>query len=75
MVLKAEAREKERMREENRKQRKLETAFRSLLKEIDVDYKSNWDDVRGQIENHQAFQAITLESERLRIFTVRAIYY
>lgn len=74
-MLKAEAREKERMREENRKQRKLETAFRSLLKEIDVDYKSNWDDVRGQIENHQAFQAITLESERLRIFKVIAIYY
>lgn len=63
------------MREENRKQRKLETAFRSLLKEIDVDYKSNWDDVRGQIENHQAFQAITLESERLRIFKVMTIYY
>lgn len=37
---------------------------------MDVDYKSNWDDVRGQIENHQAFQAITLESERLRIFKV-----
>ncbi|CAI6348543.1 unnamed protein product [Macrosiphum euphorbiae] len=67
-VEKAEARERERLREENRRQRKLETAFRSLLKEMDVDYKSNWDDVRGQIENHQAFQAITLESERLRIF-------
>uniref|UniRef100_A0A2H8TYT3 Pre-mRNA-processing factor 40 B n=1 Tax=Melanaphis sacchari TaxID=742174 RepID=A0A2H8TYT3_9HEMI len=67
-IEKAEGREKERLREENRRQRKLETAFRSLLKEMDVDYKSNWDDVRGQIENHQAFQAITLESERLRIF-------
>ncbi|XP_001950893.1 pre-mRNA-processing factor 40 homolog B isoform X1 [Acyrthosiphon pisum] len=67
-VDKAEARERERLREENRRQRKLETAFRSLLKEMDVDYKSDWDDVRGQIENHQAFQAITLESERLRIF-------
>lgn len=66
----AEAREKERLREENRRQRKLEIAFRSLLKEMDVDYKSDWDDVRGQIENHQAFQAITLESERLRIFKV-----
>ncbi|VVC43795.1 Hypothetical protein CINCED_3A020008 [Cinara cedri] len=65
---KAEGREKERLREENRKQRKLETSFRSLLKDIDVDYKSNWDTVRGQIENQQAFQAITLESERLRIF-------
>lgn len=42
---------------------------------MDVDYKSNWDDVRGQIENHQAFQAITLESERLRIFKVMSIIY
>jgi len=37
---------------------------------MDVDYKSDWYDVRGQIENHQAFLAITLESERLRIFKV-----
>lgn len=41
---------------------------------MDVDYKSNWDDVRGQIENHQAFQAITLESERLRIFKVMFVF-
>lgn len=63
------------MREEGRRQRKLETAFRSLLKEMDVDYKSEWDDVRGNIENHQAFQAITLESERLRIFKVMFVYF
>jgi len=63
------------LREENRRQRKLETAFRSLLKEMDVDYKSNWDDVCGHIENHQAFQAITLESERLRIFKVNNIVF
>lgn len=37
---------------------------------MDVDYKSDWDELRSQIENHQAFQAITLESERLRIFKV-----
>lgn len=42
---------------------------------MDVDYKSNWDDVCGHIENHQAFQAITLESERLRIFKVNNIVF
>ncbi|XP_050432736.1 pre-mRNA-processing factor 40 homolog B [Adelges cooleyi] len=68
LVEKAEAREKERLREETRRQRKLETAFRALLKEMDVDYKSDWDELRPKIENDQAFQAINLESERLRIF-------
>lgn len=37
---------------------------------MDVNYKCEWDDVRGLIENDQAFQAITLESERIRIFKV-----
>lgn len=40
-----------------------------------MDYKSNWDNVRGQIENQQAFQAITLESERLRIFKVMYTFF
>jgi pre-mRNA-processing factor 40 len=37
-----------------------------------VDYTSNWDDVRAKLEGEPAFEAITLESERVRIFKVDA---
>lgn len=50
--------------------KKLEASFKSLLKAISVDYTSNWDDVRSKLEGQSAFEAITLESERVRIFKV-----
>ncbi|KAL0274675.1 UNVERIFIED_CONTAM: hypothetical protein PYX00_002747 [Menopon gallinae] len=65
---KAEAREKERIKEEARKLRKLENAFKNLLRQHEIDYKTEWTDIRGQLENEEAFTAITLESERIRIF-------
>lgn len=65
---KAEAREKERLKEEVRKLRKLENAFKNLLRQHEIDYRTEWLDIRGQLENEEAFQAITLESERVRIF-------
>ncbi|XP_066595875.1 pre-mRNA-processing factor 40 homolog A [Prorops nasuta] len=68
LLEKAEAREKERVKEETRKFKKLETSFKTLLKTLDVDYQMSWDDVRGKIEEEADFKAITLESERVRIF-------
>ncbi|KDR11070.1 pre-mRNA-processing factor 40 homolog B isoform X1 [Zootermopsis nevadensis] len=65
---KAEARERERLKEEARRLKKLEASFKSLLKAVSVDYMSNWDDVRAKLEGQSAFEAITLESERVRIF-------
>nr|CAD7403926.1 unnamed protein product [Timema poppensis] len=65
---KAEARERERLKEEARRLKRLEAGFKSLLKSYDIDYNSSWDDTRTKIEGESAFEAITLESERVRIF-------
>ncbi|XP_076360616.1 pre-mRNA processing factor 40 isoform X2 [Tachypleus tridentatus] len=70
LLEKAEAREKERLREEARKQRRLESGFRSMLKNAvpPVDSSSEWEKVRKQFEKEHAFENITLESERVRLF-------
>lgn len=68
LLEKAEAREKERVKEETRKFKKLESGFKNLLKTLGVDYQMTWDDVRVKIEEEPDFKAISLESERLRIF-------
>lgn len=68
LLEKAEAREKERVKEETRKFKKLETGFKNLLKTFNVDYQMTWEDVRSKIQDEQDFKAVTLETERLRIF-------
>jgi len=65
---KAEAKERERIKEELRKGKKLETAFRNLLNERSVGEESTWEDVRGNLEGDAAFEAIAQEYERVRIF-------
>ncbi|XP_042901270.1 pre-mRNA-processing factor 40 homolog B isoform X1 [Parasteatoda tepidariorum] len=70
LLEKAEAREKERQKEEARKQRRLENAFRSMLKNAvpSVDSTVEWSQVRRQFENEAPFENITVESERVRLF-------
>lgn len=68
LLEKAEAREKERVKEETRKFKKLESGFKNLLKTLGVDYQMSWEDVRVKIEEEPDFKGISLESERLRIF-------
>ena len=61
---------KERLKEEARRLKKLEASFKSLLKAFSVDYTSNWEDLRAKLEGEPAFEAFTLESERVRVFKV-----
>ncbi|XP_053374392.1 pre-mRNA-processing factor 40 homolog B-like isoform X4 [Mercenaria mercenaria] len=70
LIEKAEAREKERLKEEARKLRKLETAFKNMLQEASpqIEQDNKWEDVRSRFENESAFEAITLESERIRLY-------
>ena len=51
LVEKAEAREKERIREENKKQKKLDNAFKAMLKAATppIDANAVWDDVRHSL--------------------------
>ncbi|XP_037789191.1 LOW QUALITY PROTEIN: pre-mRNA-processing factor 40 homolog A-like [Penaeus monodon] len=68
LIEKAEAREKERLKEEARKMRRLEAGLRSALKSIGVDSGSTWEDVRPRVQHLPAFTAVTIEAERIRIF-------
>jgi pre-mRNA-processing factor 40 len=72
--LQAEAREKERLKEETRKQRKMESGFKTLLKSSDIDYETSWDEARAKLEGDPAFDSIMLESERIRIYKVCLIF-
>ncbi|KAF7997587.1 hypothetical protein HCN44_006158 [Aphidius gifuensis] len=67
-AIRVESNEKERIKEENKKMKKLETGLKQLLKNIDVDYQANWDDVKLKIENENDYQAIKSESDRIKIF-------
>lgn len=68
LLEKAEAREKERVKEETRKYKKLEASFKNLLKNLEINLQVTWEDVRSKIEEEPDFKAVTLESERVRIF-------
>lgn len=70
LLEKAEAREKERVKEEARKQRRLEIAFCNLLRNSSppIEPGMKWEEVRELFESEPAFEAIALESERIRLF-------
>ena len=72
MSVQAEARDKEKMKEENRRMKKLENAFRALLKTNEIDHVAVWEESRSKLEGDAAFDSITLESERVRIFKVNS---
>ncbi|XP_077339412.1 pre-mRNA-processing factor 40 homolog B isoform X1 [Lithobates pipiens] len=70
LLEKAEARERERGKEEARKLRRKEAAFKSMLKQAapPLEGDSSWDDVRERFVGDSAFNQITVESERIRLF-------
>ncbi|ETE64084.1 Pre-mRNA-processing factor 40-like B, partial [Ophiophagus hannah] len=70
LLEKAEAREREREKEETRKMRRKEAAFKSMLRLAAPPLEPNtaWDEVRERFVNNIAFEQITLESERIRLF-------
>jgi len=67
---KAQMKEKERLKEEARKQKRLESNFKQLLKtKFDsLTEQSKWEDVKGQIENDNDYLALSLEADRIRLF-------
>ncbi|XP_042307615.1 pre-mRNA-processing factor 40 homolog B isoform X2 [Sceloporus undulatus] len=70
LLEKAEAREREREKEETRKMRRKEAAFKSMLRQAapPLEPSTPWDEVRERFVNNIAFEQITLESERIRLF-------
>uniref|UniRef100_A0A673LPZ3 Pre-mRNA-processing factor 40 homolog A n=1 Tax=Sinocyclocheilus rhinocerous TaxID=307959 RepID=A0A673LPZ3_9TELE len=70
LLEKAEAREREREKEEARKMKRKEAVFKSMLKQATppLEPEATWEGVRERFLKEAAFEDITLESERKRIF-------
>ncbi|XP_069086622.1 pre-mRNA-processing factor 40 homolog B isoform X2 [Pleurodeles waltl] len=70
LLEKAEAREREREKDEARKLRRREAAFKTMLKQVvpSLEPSSNWEDVRERFIRDPSFDQITLESERIRLY-------
>ena len=61
-MFQAELKEKDRLRDEAKKLKRLETSFRTLLSDKfgeDITPESQWEDIVGKIENESAFKAVT----------------
>jgi hypothetical protein len=71
VVLQAEAREKERVKEESKRLKKLELNFKNLLRDLNVDYELSWDEVKPKLENEEEYLAFSSESDRIKIYKVR----
>ncbi|XP_012685783.1 pre-mRNA-processing factor 40 homolog A isoform X2 [Clupea harengus] len=70
LLEKAEAREREREKEEARKMKRKEATFKSMLKQATPPLEPDvtWEEARERFLKEPAFEDVTLESERKRIF-------
>merc|ERR1711868_304391 len=67
LLEKAESREKERQKEENKKLKKIELELRELFMDYNSDEKTSWEEVRLHIMDKEAFLAVT-EDQATKIF-------
>lgn len=70
LLEKAEMKEKEKNKEETRKQKKLENSYKSLLREYGITHLDDWENVKAKIEDNPAFDCISNETDKIRIFKV-----
>ncbi|CAL8106225.1 unnamed protein product [Calicophoron daubneyi] len=69
LLEKAHGRERERQRDDARRLRKLEQNFCDMLSSADfIGPETTWEQVRDRFSDNPAFQALSLESERIRVF-------
>merc|ERR1712126_609908 len=67
LLEKAESKEKERQKEESKKLKKIEVELREYFTSMNVDEKSDWDEIRLQIMDKEEFMAIT-EDQAQKMF-------
>merc|ERR1712228_6397 len=67
LLEKAESKEKERQKEENKKLKKIELELRELFMDYNSDEKTSWEEVRLHIMDKEAFLAVT-EDQAIKIF-------
>ncbi|XP_056643050.1 pre-mRNA-processing factor 40 homolog A isoform X1 [Diorhabda sublineata] len=65
---KAEVKEKERQKEENKRIKKLEISFKALLKEMNIDFEQSWEEVKTKLEKEEEYLAFESDSERQRVY-------
>jgi pre-mRNA-processing factor 40 len=68
LLEKAELKEKERLKEEQRKLKKLEQNFKGLLKRYEVNETSEYEAMKEKMSTDEAFIVLKEESERQRVF-------
>jgi pre-mRNA-processing factor 40 len=65
---KADAKHKEKQREEQKKIKKLESSFKNIFKKIDINQDTKYEDILNRIETEEAFTKIPTDNDRQRIF-------
>lgn len=69
LLEKAEARNKEKMKEESKAQKKIESSFKWALSEANVDHQLPWSEVKEKLDlEAPEFAAVPNEEDRLRIY-------
>lgn len=71
LLEKAEVREKERIKEETKRIKKLENGFKNLLRETNFNYDLPWDEAKLKLENEEEYIAFNSDGERSRVYKVR----
>jgi hypothetical protein len=66
----AEAKAKERLKEQAKKLKILAQDLIILFKGLDITYQTKWEEIRPKVENTEAFLAIESESDRKKVFDV-----
>ena len=67
----AESKAKERAKDEAKKNKALTQDLHNLLREMNVDIRTNYEEIREQLVDKEAFIAVESEEERKKIFEVR----
>ncbi|XP_048522070.1 pre-mRNA-processing factor 40 homolog A isoform X2 [Dendroctonus ponderosae] len=68
LLEKAEMKEKERLKEETKRMKKLENAFKNLLKELNVDFEKPWEEIKAKVENENEYKAFGSDSDAQRVY-------
>ncbi|XP_030036228.1 pre-mRNA-processing factor 40 homolog A [Manduca sexta] len=69
LLEKAEAKKKERQKEESKAQKKIESAFKWALSEANIDHLLSWTEVKEKIDlNAPEFMAVPHEEDRIKIY-------
>ncbi|XP_017777261.1 PREDICTED: pre-mRNA-processing factor 40 homolog A [Nicrophorus vespilloides] len=68
LLEKAEVKEKERVKEESKRMKKLEGNFKNRLREMNFNYDLPWDEAKSKLENEEEFIAFSSDSERIKVY-------